>query len=170
MFHELSSFVEILFNFKKKILAWIKGNLETFLILPKIKNLNWFHHVTLKLNLSKTHMGHSVESNFFKKFKVIASLPILHPYFRHFFLKKKRFLRESSKPGHGNLVLITLTAQVELSKLNFNLHDIRTYFLQVLRDCRQISFVTLNEFCPLNKKNPPPLFFTLCFKFWRYFL
>ena len=61
------------------------------------------------------------------------SLPILCPYFR--FKKKKRFLRKSSKPGHGNLVLITSTVQVELSKLNFNFDDIRTYFLQVLRDC-----------------------------------
>ena len=51
-----------------------------------------------------------------------------------FFLKKKRFLRKFSKLGHGNLVLITLTVQVELSKLNFNSDDIRTYFLQVLRD------------------------------------
>ena len=30
-----------------------------------------------KSNLSKTHMEQSVEFNFFKKFKVIASLPIL---------------------------------------------------------------------------------------------
>ena len=39
------------------------------------------------------------------------------------------------KPGHGNQVLITSAVQVELSKLNFNFDDIRTYFLQVLRDC-----------------------------------
>ena len=54
-------------------------------------------------------MEQSVESNFFKKFKAIASLPIPRPYFRFFFLKKnkktttttttKRFLRKSSKPG-----------------------------------------------------------------------
>ena len=25
-----------------------------------------------------------------------------------------------------------------------------------LRDCRQISFVTLNGFCPLSKKKPTP--------------
>ena len=74
-------------------------------------------------------MEQSVKSNFFNKFKVIASLPILRPYFR---LKKKRFRRKSSKPGHGNLVLITSTVQVELSKLNFNFDDTRTNFLQVL--------------------------------------
>ena len=96
-------------------------------------------------------MEQSVESNFFKKFKAIASLPILRPYFSFFF--KERFFRKSSKPGHGNLVLITSTVQVELSKLNFNFDDIRTYFLQVLRNCQQITFVTLNGFCLLSKKN-----------------
>ena len=99
-------------------------------------------------------MEQSVESNFFEKFKVIASLPIL----RHFRFKKKknRFLRKSSKPGHGNLVLITSTIQVELSKLNFDFDDIKTYFLQVLRDCWQIIFVTLNGFCLLSKKKTLP--------------
>ena len=86
-------------------------------------------------------MEQSVESNFFK---VIASLTIIHSYFRHFF--KKRFIRKSNKHGHGNLVLVISTVQVELSELNFNFDDIRTYFLQVLRDCRQINFVALNEF------------------------
>ena len=42
-----------------------------------------------------------------------------------FFLKKNRFLRKSSKPVHGNLVLIALTVQVELSKLNLNYDDIK---------------------------------------------
>ena len=76
--------------------------------------------------------------------------------FQIFFSKKKRFLRKSSKPGHGNLALITSTVQVKLLKLNFNFDDIRTYFLQVLRDCRQITFVTLDEFCPLSKKKNHP--------------
>ena len=75
-------------------------------------------------------MEQLLESNSFEKFKAIALLPILRPYLR-FFLRK-RFLRKSSKPGHGNLVLITSTVQVELSKLNFNFDDIRTNFLQVL--------------------------------------
>ena len=73
---------------------------------------------------------------------------------------KKRFFRKSSKPGHGNLVLITSTVQVEHSKLNFNFDDIRTYFLQVLRDCWQIIFVTFNGFCPFKQKKPTPLFLT----------
>ena len=72
------------------------------------------------------------------------------------FFFKKRFFRKSSKSGHRNLVLITSTVQVELSKLNFNFDDIRTYFLQVLRDCRQITLVTLNEFCLLSKKKTLP--------------
>ena len=43
-------------------------------------------------NLSKTRMEQSVESNFFKKFKVIASLPIYtSPIFQIFFEKKKDF-------------------------------------------------------------------------------
>ena len=77
-------------------------------------------------------MEQSLESSSFEKFKAIAShiSAILCPHFRSLILK--RFLRKSSKPGHGNVVLITLTVQVELSKLNFNFNDIRTIFLQVL--------------------------------------
>ena len=44
-YHEISFFVKILFNFKKKILAWIKANLKT---LYFNMNLNWLHHVVLK--------------------------------------------------------------------------------------------------------------------------
>ena len=87
-------------------------------------------------------MEQLVESIFFEKFKVIASLPIYtSPIFQIYFWKKKRFLRKCSKPEHGNLVLITPTVEVELSKLNFNFDDIRTYFLQVLKNCQQITFV-----------------------------
>ena len=131
--------------------------LKTLLILPKTKNLNWLHHVTLKTNLSNTHLEKSVETNFFKKFKVIASLLILTPYLR-IFSKKKGFSENVVNPD--NLVLTTSTAQVELSKLNLNFDDIRTYFLQVLRDCWQITFVTPDGFCLLSNKNPTPLFLT----------
>ena len=99
-------------------------------------------------------MEHSVESNSFERFQAIASLPILCPYFRLFL--KNWFLWKSSKPGHWNLVLITSTVQVELSKLNYNFDDIRTYFLQALRDCRQIAFAVFNRFYPLSKPPPPP--------------
>ena len=103
-------------------------------------------------------MEQSVESNFSKKFKAIASYHC--SYFARisdsFF--KKRFLRKCSKPGHGNLVLITSTVQVELSKLNFNFDDITAYVLQVLRDCRQITFDTLNGFCLSSKKKTTSLF------------
>ena len=127
----------MLFNFERKISAWIKANpLKTHLILLKTKNLNWLHYVTLKSNLCKTCMELSVEFNSFEKFKTIASLPILCPYFRYFFFfkkkKKKRFDRKSSKPGHANLVLITSTIQAEPWNLNFNFDDISTNFLQVL--------------------------------------
>ena len=59
---------------------------NSFNIATKAKNLNLLHHVTLRPNLSKTHIEQSVESNFFKNFKVIASLPTLHPYFRFFYI------------------------------------------------------------------------------------
>ena len=61
----------------------------------------------------------TLESNYFEKFKMIASLPINLPIIQIFKKKnKKRFIKKFSKPGHGNLVLITTTVQVELSKLN----------------------------------------------------
>ena len=43
--------------------------------------------------------------------------------------------------------------------MNFNFGDKGTYFLQVLKDHREITFVTLNGFCPLSKKKkqPPPV-------------
>ena len=51
------------------------------------------------------------------------------------------------------------TVQVKLSKLNFNSDDRRTYILQGLRDCRQITFVTPNGFFSLlSNKNLIPLF------------
>ena len=59
---------------------------------------------------------------FKEKFKIFAHISDI--------ILKKRFLRKSSTPGHGNLVLIEL--QVELSKLKFNYDDMRTNFLQVL--------------------------------------
>ena len=86
-----------------------------------------------KSNLSKTYMELSKESNLFKKINAMYHCPFFCPYFRFFF----KFLKKCFKHGHGNLVQITSTAQVELSKLNFNFDDIRIYFLQVLRDCRQ---------------------------------
>ena len=141
--HEISIFVKIQFNFKKKNIS-LKTNLKTLLILPKTKNLYWLHHVTLKTNLSNTHLEKSVETNFFKRFKVIASLPMLTPYLR-IFSKKKGFSENVVNPD--NLVLTTSTVQVELSKLNLNFDDIRTYFLRVLRDCWQM----------LLNLNPPPL-------------
>ena len=45
-------------------------------------------------------MEQSVESNFFKKFKVIASLPTLRPYFSFFVFLKKDF---SENPVNLNM-------------------------------------------------------------------
>ena len=67
-------------------------------------------------------MEQPVQSNSFEKFKAIASLPsisdyfsvFLWPYFRLKEKKNKGFFKKSSEPGHGNLVLITSTVQVEL--------------------------------------------------------
>ena len=72
-------------------------------------------------------MEKSLESNSFEKFKVKASLPIFQ-----IILFKRRFLRKSSKPGHGNLVLIISTAQIKLSIKFFNFDIIGTTSLQVL--------------------------------------
>ena len=61
-------------------------------------------------------------------------IAILPPYFG-FLLEKKDFSGNAvNLDGHGNLVLINSTVQVEVSKLNFNFDEIRTYFLQVSRD------------------------------------
>ena len=107
------------FSSTSKIAKNQKFGLITYIISRYFKNLIF----------SKTRMVQSVKSNSFEKFKAIAALPILRPYFRMFFL---RFLRKSSKFGYGNLVLITSTVQVELSKLNFNFGDVRANFIQVL--------------------------------------
>ena len=75
------------------MLAWIlcavKANLKSLLILPKTKNLNWLHHIILKI-FSKTRMEQSVESNSSEKFKAIAWLSILFAHISDF-LKKKDF-------------------------------------------------------------------------------
>ena len=44
--------------------------------------------------------------------------------------------------------------------MNFNSDDVITYFLEVLRDCRQITFVMQNEFFPITKKKKHHLFLT----------
>ena len=89
-------------------------------------------------------MEQPVQSNSFEKFKAISSLPSISDYFSvflcpYFRLKKKQknkgFFKKSSKPGHGTLVLITSTVQVELWKLNINFDVIRTNSLQVLTYC-----------------------------------
>ena len=129
-----------------------KGKPENFLNIAKNQEFELITSYHFKNPISPKPIWNSQWSLFFfEKFRAIASLLILGPYFRFFFLKK-RFLRKSSKLGHGNLVLITSTIQVELSKLNFNFDDIKTYFLQDLRDCRQTTFVKLNRFCSLSRK------------------
>ena len=51
----------------------------------------------------------------------------------------------SGKPGHGNLVLITSTVPVELSKLNLNFEDIiRTNFPQVL------TITVFQDYCAMR--------------------
>ena len=66
---------------------------------------------------------------------LISSSDGINPHtssmFQIFFLEK-RFLRESSKPGHGNLVIITSTVQVGLSKWNFNFDDIKTHLMDLV--------------------------------------
>ena len=100
--HEISIFVKIIFNFKKKNVSLNKGKPSKKKFLPKSNNLNWLHHVTLKNLFSPKPAWQSVKSSPFEKFKVIVSLPILCQYFRFFFFI---FLRKSSKPGHGHLVM-----------------------------------------------------------------
>ena len=118
---------------KKYQVAWVKANLKTLFSIAKKTRIQVDHTTSLyKSDLSKTRMERSVEFNSFEKFKVKHHCP----YFAHISdLKKKRFLRKSSKPGHGNLVLITSTFQVKLSKLKFKFDDIRSNLLQVLTYC-----------------------------------
>ena len=157
--HEISIFVNILFNFKKKKLAWkeLKASLET-LYFNIVKNQE-FELITsshFKNLISPKGNPHGTVSEtvfnsgtVFKKFKVIASMPILRLYFR--FKKKKDFSDIPVNLGMGVLVLI-----LHLFKLKFNFDDIITYFLEVLSGCQQITFVTLKGFCLLSKKIPLP--------------
>ena len=103
---------------RKKILAWIKTN------LLRTKNFNCLRHVALKIQSLQNPWKSQWRLIPIEKFKAIAPTAYTSPIFQIFF--KKRFLRKSSKPGHGVLVLIL---QVEWDR---NFDDIRTNFLQAL--------------------------------------
>ena len=91
---------------------------------------------------------------------LLSTLTVVYSHFTQYIYIYIYKRLKPRKLGHWNLVLITSTVElnfqlncwVELSKLNFNFDNIRTYFLQVLRDCWQITFFTLNGFCLLSKK------------------
>ena len=127
--HEISIFVNILFNFKKKKLAWkeLKASLET-LYFNIVKNQE-FELITsshFKNLISPKGNPHGTVSEtvfnsgtVFKKFKVlIASMPILRVYFR--FKKKKDFSDIPVNLGMGVLVLITSSVQVEIQLWWYN--------------------------------------------------
>ena len=126
--HEISIFVNILFNFKKKKLAWkeLKASLET-LYFNIVKNQE-FELITsshFKNLISPKGNPHGTVSEtvfssgtVFKKFKVIASMPILRLYFR--FKKKKDFSDIPVNLGMGVLVLITSSVQVEIQLWWYN--------------------------------------------------
>ena len=126
--HEISIFVNILFNFKKKKLAWkeLKASLET-LYFNIVKNQE-FELITsshFKNLISPKGNPHGTVSEtvfnsgtVFKKFEVIASMPILRLYFR--FKKKKDFSDIPVNLGMGVLVLITSSVQVEIQLWWYN--------------------------------------------------
>ena len=126
--HEISIFVNILFNFKKKKLAWkeLKASLET-LYFNIVKNQE-FELITsshFKNLISPRGNPHGTVSEtvfnsgtVFKKFKAIASMPILRLYFR--FKKKKDFSDIPVNLGMGVLVLITSSVQVEIQLWWYN--------------------------------------------------
>ena len=80
------------------------------------------------------------------------------------FFLKKRFFRKSSKSGHRNLVLITSTVQVELSKLNFNFIDITNIFYIVF----QVLKVLLIKYCKIQSLDPSFLVVFISFYISRY--
>ena len=98
-----------------------KNLLLTLLILPKTKNLNRLHHVTLKINLTKTRMEQSVQFNSFQKFKAKASLLILCQYFRYFL--KKVFSENPVKMDMGIYFYL-----LQLVKLNFQSFNLLRFF------------------------------------------
>ena len=131
-FHEISISVKIIFNFQKKILTWLCKSKpsENPFIIAKNQKLEFIisRHFKNLISPKPAWIGQwslIPSRNLKKKLK-------FSPIFQIIFFLKKRFLRKFSKPGHGSLVLIASTVQVELSKLNFNYDDIRTNFLQVL--------------------------------------
>ena len=71
---------------------------------------------------------------------------------------------QSSKPGHGNLILITSTVQVELSKLNFNFIDITNIFYIVF----QVLKVLLIKYCKIQSLDPSFLVVFISFYISRY--
>ena len=103
-----------------------------------------------KSNLSKTHIQQSVKSKFFKKFKVIAWLPILQKFFL-----EKRFLRKSSKPGwNGNQVLITWTIQVELFKVELQLWWYKNLFSSRFKGLSTDNFCHAQWILSVKQKKP----------------
>ena len=78
---------KILFNFRNIYISLNKSKPENSFNIAKNQE---FELIIQKFEFeSETHMEQSVESNFFEKFEAIESLPILRPYFRFFFWKKK---------------------------------------------------------------------------------
>ena len=112
-----------------------------------VNSFNISENQEIELNTS-CHIHHHVKNlnspklTWKSQWSLISSLPSVFTaqlYFR--FKKKKRFLRKSSKAGHENLVLVTSTVQVELSKLSFNSDDIRTYVLLFLLAFRSADII-----------------------------
>ena len=132
MTRETFIFVKILFNFikfsEKEISLWGKP----------VNSFNVSENQEIGLNTS-CHIHHHVKNlnspkpTWKSQWSLISSLPS--------FFTSQLYFRKSSKPGHENLVLVTSTVQVELSKLSFNSDDIRTYFLLFLLAFRSVDII-----------------------------
>ena len=76
------------FNIREKLGLFVLGvtHIESSHSLCQIDASGWCGSSTLVLRFDTWNINLSVDSNFFKKFKATASLPILHTCFRFFFL------------------------------------------------------------------------------------
>ena len=154
MTHEISIFVKTLFNFKKKILAWIKANLKTFNI-AKNEELELITSCHFKNLISPKTAWNS-------QWSLISSRNLKWQHHCTYFSHRLLQIVFLKKDFSGNPVNLDMGIYFNYSSWTFKV-ELQLWWYKNLfsssfkRDCPQITFATLNGFCLLSKNNPRPV-------------